>query len=111
MSRDVESRFEDILAAIDRCLIYRGRLRDADPDIAAMAYDAILRNLAVIGEAVHAVSAAALAFSPQIPWASIAGLRNIVIHEYFRVDPEIILDIVDNELAPLAQELRARQDL
>jgi uncharacterized protein with HEPN domain len=33
---------------------------------------------------------------------SIAGLRNVVVHEYFRIDPELISDIVDNHLAQLA---------
>jgi uncharacterized protein with HEPN domain len=44
---------------------------------------------------------------PDVPWASIAGLRYIVVHEYFRVNPELILDIVDHQLGPLAQRLRS----
>jgi len=44
---------------------------------------------------------------PETPWASIAGLRNIVVHEYFRVNPELILDIVDQQLGPLARRLRS----
>jgi uncharacterized protein with HEPN domain len=35
-----------------------------------------------------------------------AGLRNIVVHEYFRVSPELVLDIVDHQLGPLAVRLR-----
>jgi uncharacterized protein with HEPN domain len=35
-----------------------------------------------------------------------AVLRNIVVHEYFRVNPELILDIDDHQLGPLAQRLR-----
>lgn len=34
-----------------------------------------------------------------------AGLRNVVVHEYFRVDPDMIRDIVDNELAPLLDDI------
>ena len=45
---------------------------------------------------------------PDVPWASIAGLRNIVVHEYVRVNPELILDIVDHDLADLATALRNR---
>ncbi|CAL8974419.1 hypothetical protein TESS_TESS_02762 [Tessaracoccus sp. O5.2] len=43
---------------------------------------------------------------PDIPWAAIAGLRNIVVHEYFRVNPDLILDLIDHELATLAARLR-----
>lgn len=67
-----------------------------------MAYDAVLRNLPVIGEAVKALPDDVKAAHPETPWASIAGLRNVVVHEYFRVDPDLITDIVDNQLTRLA---------
>ena len=70
-----------------------------------MAFDATLRNLAVIGEAVRALPEEATRVMPDIPWASIAGLRNIVVHEYFRVDYTTIIDIVDNYLTDLAQAI------
>jgi uncharacterized protein with HEPN domain len=44
---------------------------------------------------------------PEVPWASIAGLRNVVVHESFRVNPDLILDIVDKQLGPLARRLRS----
>ena len=75
-----------------------------------MAYDAVLRNLAVIGEAVRAIPDAEKAAMPQVPWAAIAGLRNVVVHEYFRVEPGIIADILDNELRPLAATLRGQAE-
>lgn len=52
-----------------------------------MAYDAVLRNLAVIGEAVRTLPEETRASMPDVPWASIAGLRKVVGHEYFRVAP------------------------
>ena len=39
------------------------------------------------------------------PWHSNAGLRNVVAHEYFRVDPDMIRDIVGNQLAPLLEDV------
>lgn len=42
---------------------------------------------------------------PELPWVSIAGLRNVFVHEYFRVDPGLIRDIVDNELDALANAI------
>lgn len=106
MTRPAEQRVEDILAAIHRCRDYQPHLASSDGQIAAMAYDAILRNLAVIGEAVGALPESLTTTIVGIPWTSIAGLRNVVIHEYFRVRPDIIIDIVDNDLRRLETALR-----
>ncbi|WP_433997128.1 HepT-like ribonuclease domain-containing protein [Agromyces marinus] len=87
-------------------MTYRQFLDQTNDTQAAMAYDAVLRNLAVIGEAVRTLPAEFTASMPNVPWAAIAGLRNVVIHEYFRVDSSLIIDIVDSQLAPLAAQLR-----
>lgn len=105
MSRSANDRFDDILAAIDRCRDYRRFLTSDDSQIAPMAFDATLRNLAVIGEAVRALPSEIIASMSDVPWTSIAGLRNIVVHEYFRVNPELISDIVDNYLYQLKEAL------
>ena len=105
MTRSEEERFADILNAIDRCQSYEPYL--SSDEFGSMAYDAVLRNLGVIGEAVRARPPETRDAMPDVPWASIAGLRNIVVHEHFRVNPELILDIVDHQLGPLAQRLRS----
>lgn len=107
MTRTPDERFRDILTAVQRCLDYRAHLESSDESTALMAYDAILRNLAVIGEAVRALPQDTTSAIPDIPWAAIAGLRNVVIHEYFRVRPDLIIDIVDNELVRLAAAIHA----
>ncbi len=73
-------------------------------DLASRAYDAVLRNLAVTGEAVRSLPSETREAMPDGPWASIAGLRNIVVHEYFRVDP----DLVEHQLADLARSIHNR---
>ncbi len=103
MTRAEHDRISDILQAIKRCQDYSPYLRSEE--LTSMAYDAVLRNLAVIGEAVRALPTETRDLFPDVPWAAISGLRNIVIHEYFRVDRELILDIVDNQLVPLAERL------
>lgn len=103
MSRADAERLDDIRSAVTRCLAYRDHL-DSD-EHSSMAYDAILRNLAVIGEAVRALPTDLKQQHPGVPWASIAGLRNVVVHEYFRVDPAMIKDVVDNQLALMLDEL------
>ena len=106
MSRSEQERFADILEAIQRCRQYAPHLRSED--LASMAYDALLRNLAVIGEAVRSLPRETREAMPDVPWASIAGLRHIVVHEYFRVNPDLILDIVNHELVDLASAIRNR---
>jgi uncharacterized protein with HEPN domain len=99
VTRSGSARLDDIAAAISRCLAYRDHLDSGE--LGAMAYDAVLRNLAVIGEAVKALPDDVKAKNADVPWSSIAGLRNVVVHEYFRVDPDLIRDIVDNQLSTL----------
>jgi uncharacterized protein with HEPN domain len=104
VTRSDQERFADILAAIQRCQTYEPYLGSGE--FASMAYDAVLRNLAVIGEAVRSLPSETRDAMPEVPWVAIAGLRNVVVHEYFRVNPDLILDIVDHQLAPLADRLR-----
>jgi uncharacterized protein with HEPN domain len=106
MSRSADERFADMLAAIERCRAYAPHLDVGD--LGSMAYDAILRNLAVLGEAVRTLPEEARAEYPDVPWPAIAGLRNVVIHEHFRIDPDVVRDLVENQLARFADRLRAR---
>lgn len=104
MSRSDQQRISDILQAIERCRAYEPYLRT--DEFSSMAYDAVLRNLAVIGEAVRSLPNDTRDRMPDIPWNSIAGLRNVVVHEYFRVNSDLVLDIVDHQLATLADRPR-----
>lgn len=99
MTRSLEERLNDIQAAVTRCFAYRSAL-DSD-DTRLMAFDAILRNLGVIGEAVKSLPDDFTAHHPDVPWPAIAGLRNVIVHEYFRIDTAVITDILDNHLSAL----------
>jgi uncharacterized protein with HEPN domain len=59
-----------------------------------MVQDAVIRNLEVIGEAVKNLSSDFRRLHPEIPWRSITALRNVLIHEYFGVDLEIVWRVV-----------------
>ncbi len=63
--------------------------------------DAVLYNLVVIGEAAAQISDETRARAPEIPWPKVVGLRNLIAHEYFRIDLEIIRDIVSKQLDQL----------
>jgi uncharacterized protein with HEPN domain len=74
VSRSAQERFADILAAIDRCLDYRQHLDAPDAVVASMAYDAVLRNLAVIGEAVRVLPVEETLSLPDVPWDELVPL-------------------------------------
>jgi uncharacterized protein with HEPN domain len=44
---------------------------------------------------------------PSLPWAQMRGMRNHLIHEYFRVAPKILWDTIQHDLPPVGQELRS----
>jgi uncharacterized protein with HEPN domain len=91
----VQDYLEHIAEAIDRATDYLQPL----PDFKAFeenhqVQDAVLRNIEIIGEAVNKINSTAPDYieqHPELPWAQMRGMRNIVIHEYFFVDLEIVL--------------------
>ncbi len=64
----------------------------------AMVHDAVLRNLTVIGEAAKRVDDQYRVENPEIPWRPIAGLRDILIHQYEGVDLDRVWEIVQRDL-------------
>ncbi|MFA5026816.1 MAG: DUF86 domain-containing protein [Candidatus Methylomirabilota bacterium] len=67
----------------------------------SMVQDAVIRNLEVIGEAVRNLPPDLRRQHPKIPWRSITALRNVLIHEYFGVDLEIVWRVVERRLPAL----------
>jgi uncharacterized protein with HEPN domain len=68
--------------------------------------DAILRNLQILCESTRRVDDRYKQEHPNIPWQSIAGMRNVLVHDYFDVDFETVWKIVERDLPPLAQAMR-----
>lgn len=67
---------------------------------------AVLKSLEIISEALNAVSAESISLSSRpIPLQQIKGLRNLIVHEYFRVDYTQVYMIVVNDLPHLKKDL------
>ncbi len=60
--------------------------------------DACIRNFEIMGEAAKYISEETILTNPEIAWKKMANYRNLLIHEYFGVNLEIVWDIIENEL-------------
>lgn len=90
----------DILQALERVEEIGQRGRDAFLGD-WLLQDAAIRNFEIVGEAVKRVSGELQAAHPEIPWADLAGLRDVLIHQYFRVDLEIVWALIEQRVAAL----------
>ena len=69
--------------------------------------DAIVRNLQVLCESTQRIDEPHKERHPEINWTSIAGMRNVLVHDYFEVDFETVWDVVVRDLPPLEKAMRA----
>jgi uncharacterized protein with HEPN domain len=61
----------------------------------------ILYQITIIGEATKRLSLAMRQQHPEIPWRVIAGMRDVIVHEYDQVDLDVVWDVVQNKLPEL----------
>jgi uncharacterized protein with HEPN domain len=69
--------------------------------------DAIVRNLQVLCESTRRIDEPHQTRYPEINWTSIAGMRNVLVHDYFEVDFDAVWDVVVRDLPPLDKAMRA----
>jgi uncharacterized protein with HEPN domain len=105
MPRDFRVYLEDILSAIQKVKSYTSGLSLQDFLQDDKTFDAVVRNLEVIGEAAKHLPDEARKRAPGINWKKIAGLRDILIHEYFGIDGEIVWDVVQHKLPTLETDV------
>ena len=67
--------------------------------------DAVIRNLEIVGEATKRVSQETKEQHQEIPWRQMAGLRDVLIHDYMGISLEIVWNVVQDELPQLKTKI------
>ncbi|MBI5344677.1 MAG: DUF86 domain-containing protein [Deltaproteobacteria bacterium] len=106
MPRDYKVYLDDILEAAARIRDYTLGLNLEGLKNDSKTLDAVVRNLEVIGEAAKKIPEDVRRRYPDTERKKISGIRDILIHEYFGIDINIIWDIAQNKLPSLEEQVR-----
>ena len=68
--------------------------------------DAVLRRLEIISEASCNIPYETRSKYPEVEWKKIIGFRVVVAHTYFKVDLDIVWDIIESELPKLKKQIK-----
>jgi uncharacterized protein with HEPN domain len=91
----------DMLQASRKTVEYARDLDEEHFQASSLHQDAILRQLTIVGEAAKRVSAEFRVGHPEVPWRQVAGFRDVVVHDYSRVDLQEVWRIVQEDLPTL----------
>ena len=105
MTRNVALYVKDIIQ----------NMQDAEEFVQGLSYEAftsdkktfnaVVRVIEVIGEAVKKIPDGVRRRYPAIPWKEMAGMRDKLIHDYFGVDYDIVWDVAANKAGPLCDQI------
>ena len=107
MQRDIGLYLDDILESIEKIEEYTQNLTEEQFSRNTETQDAVLRRLAIIGEAVKQLPSDIKEKHKQIPWKQIAGARDIFVHEYFGIGIERVWETIHKDLSELKKVVEA----
>lgn len=95
--RRFRERLDDILEAIAHIEGEKIKGKDAF-DASPLIQTWMVHHLMIIGEAVRAIDPAIKEKHPSVPWRQISGMRNVLVHDYFRINREIVWQTIEDDL-------------
>lgn len=103
MSRHYEHSIDDIIDSLDKIQSYVVGFTEPVFEKDSIIQDAVIRRLEIIGEATKNVPPDFREKYPTIPWRSLAGLRDVVIHQYFGVSIAMIWKVTQVDIPILIE--------
>lgn len=107
MIKDNKIYLDDILQCIQQIEEYINAISYDQFEKDIKSQDAVLRRLEIIGEAVKNLSQELRNSHPSIPWKEIAGMRDILIHEYAGVLLRRVWNTIQEDIPPLKKEIQS----
>ncbi|MGH7961399.1 MAG: HepT-like ribonuclease domain-containing protein [Candidatus Binatia bacterium] len=102
--RDDRERLLDIQEAIERIEKYATQGQEAFAQD-ELIQTWIVHHLQIIGEAARALSSDLRDQHPEMPWSNIIGMRNILVHDYFGIDVDVVWAVVERDLPDLKLQI------
>jgi len=104
--RDDRERLLDVLEALERIDRYarEGRERFEQDELVQTW---VLHNLQIVGESCRALSSQFRDAHPAVPWSRIVGMRNVLVHDYFGIDTDVVWEAVETDVPRLREQIEA----
>jgi len=100
-----QERLEHIIEAIDRIFRFKDQLSYSDFLKNEMAQFAIIKNFEIIGEAAYNLPKEVRAKNDRIEWRKVITFRHILVHDYYKINTEIIWNAIENKLINMKVEV------
>ena len=107
MKRDVRLYLDDILESINLINQYLEGVTEEQFHISTEKQDSIVRRIEIIGEATKIIPIEFKEKNPNIPWQKMAGMTNVLIHEYFGINWVTVWKTATEFIPPLKKEIQS----
>lgn len=106
-NRDISDCLQDIFNAIEDIFCFTEGMDYDAFKTDKKTINAVIRSLEVIGEAAKLVPDDFRKEHPTIPWSKMAGMRDVLIHDYMGVDIKTVWKVVEDRLPELSTRIKS----